>query len=260
MPIRVALTPMESNETANAAGRRDCTIVVTRPERSADRFAALLSAQGSGRFDILVSPLLTIVPVMHDVDLSDFAAIVLTSENAVRSIAPDGVSQRMPAFCVGEATAAAAAEAGFIPTVAENSSDSLVSLALREHSGGKLLHLRGRHAAGDVAGRLNDARLPVEEIIVYDQVKTRLSSAARQALTSGRCVFPVFSPRTAGILTGEAAFAHDLGHAVCCMSVKVAEAFRLNWRCIVVSAPTLPAMLAGTLELAAEPATGRDSG
>ena len=260
MPIRVALTPMESNETAYAAGRRDCAIVVTRPERSAERFAALLSAQGSDRFDILVSPLLTIVPVMHDVDLSDFAAIVLTSENAVRSIALDGMSPQMPAFCVGEVTAAAAAAAGFVPTVAENSSESLVSLAARKHSGGKLLHLRGRHAAGDVAGRLNDAGLPVEEIVVYDQVRTSLSSAARQALASRRCVFPVFSPRTAGFLAGEAAFAPDLGHAVCCMSVKVAEAFRLNWRCIVAPAPTLHAMLSGTLELAGETAARRDSG
>lgn len=251
---------MESNETADAAGRRDCAIVITRPERSAERFAALLSTQGSGRFHILVSPLLKIVPVMHDVDLSAFAAIVLTSENAVRSIALDGVSPRTPAFCVGEATAAAAAAAGFIPTVAENSSESLVSLAVREHSGGKLLHLRGRHAAGDIAGRLNEAGLPVEEIVVYDQVRTRLSSAATRALTVRRCVFPVFSARTAGILAAEAAFAPDLGHAVCCMSVKVAEAFRLNWRCIVASAPTLRAMLSGTLELAAETAARRDSG
>ena len=245
---------MESNETADATGHSDCAIVVTRPVNSAERFADLLSVQGSERFDILVSPLLTIVPVSHDLDLSDFAAILLTSESAVRSIAPDGAPPRMPAFCIGEATAAAAASAGFIPTVAGNSSESLVSLAAREHSGGKLLHLRGRHAAGNVAGRLGDAGLPVEEIVVYDQVRTRLSSAARQALTSKRCVFPVFSPRTAGILAGEAAFAPDLGHAVCCMSANVAEAFRLNWRCIVASAPTVDAMLSGTLELAAEPA------
>ena len=260
MPNRVALTPMESNETANAAGRRDCAIVITRPQRSAERFAALLSAQCSERFDILVSPLLTIVPVMHGVDLSDFTAIVLTSENAVRSVALGGVSPRMPAFCVGEATAAAAAAAGFTPTVAGNSSGSLASLAAREHSGGKLLHLRGRHATGDIAGRLRDAGLPVEEIVVYDQVRNRLGSAARQALTSRRCVFPVFSPRTAGILAGEAAFAPDLGHAVCCMSANVAEAFRLNWRCNVASAPTLHAMLSGTLELAAAPAVPRESG
>ena len=251
---------MESNETANAAGHRDCAIVVTRPERSAERFAALLSAQGSERFDILVSPLLTIVPVAHEVDLSNFAAIVLTSESAVRFTAPGGVSPRMPAYCVGEATAAAAAAAGFIPTVAGNSSESLVSLAAREHSGGKLLHLRGRHAAGDIAGRLHDAGLPAEEVVVYDQVRTRLSSDARQALTLRRCVFPVFSPRTAAILADEAAFAPDLGHAACCMSVKIAEAFRLNWRCTVASAPTLHAMLSGTLELAAQPSARREVG
>ena len=251
---------MESNETANATGRGDCSIVVTRPERSAERFAALLSALGSERFHILVSPLLTIVPVMHDVDLSKFAAIVLTSENAMRSIKPGGVFPRMPAFCIGEATAAAAAAAGFIPKVAGSSSESLVSLVAREHSGGKLLHLRGRHAAGDIAGRLNDAGHPAEQVVVYDQVKTRLDSAARRALTLRRCVFPVFSPRTAGILAGEAAFAPDLGHAVCCMSVKVAEAFRLNWKCIVATAPTLDAMLSATLELAAEPAARGDTG
>ena len=260
MPIRVALTPMESNETANAAGRWDCAIVVTRPERSAERFASLLSAKGSKRFDILVSPLLTIVPVVHEADLSDFAAVVLTSENAVRFTAPGGASPRMPAYCIGEATAAAAAAAGFLPVVAGNSSESLVSLAAREHSGGKLLHLRGRHAAGDIAGRLSDAGLPSEEVVVYDQVRTRLSSAARQALTLKRCVFPVFSPRTAGILADEAAFAPHLGHAVCCMSANVAEAFRLNWRCIVASAPTLRAMLSATLELAAEPAARSESG
>lgn len=251
---------MESNETANAAGHRDCAIVVSRPERSAQRFAALLSAEGSERYDILVSPLLTIVPVAHEVDLSDFAAIVLTSENAVRFTPPGGARPGMPAYCVGEATAAAAAAAGFLPRVAGNSSESLVSLAEREHSGGKLLHLRGRHAAGDITGWLRDAGLPAEEVVVYDQVRTRLGSAARQALTLKRCVFPVFSPRTAGILADEAAFAPDLGHAVCCMSVNVAKAFRLNWRCTVASAPTLRAMLSGTLGLAAEPLARGESG
>ena len=251
---------MESNETANAAGCRDCTIVVTRPRRSADRFAALLSARRPERFDILVSPLLTIVPTMREVDLSNFAAVVLTSENAVRATALRGGSPQMPAYCIGEATAAAAAAAGFLPMVAGNSSESLVSLAAREHSGGKLLHLRGRHAASDIAGRLNGAGLPAEEVVVYDQVRTRLESAARQALARRRCVFPVFSPRTAGILSEEAAFAPDLAHAVCCMSSKVAEAFRLDWRCTVASEPTLQSMLSGTLLLAAEPSARKGSG
>ena len=246
---------MESNETANAAGCRDCAIVVTRPRCSADRFAALLSARRPERFDILVSPLLTIVPTMNEVDLSEFAAVVLTSENAVRVTEPNSVPLGMPAYCIGGATAAAAAVAGFLPTVAGNSSESLVSLAAREHSGGKLLHLRGRHAASDIAGRLNGAGLPAEEVVVYDQVRTRLGSAARQALTRRRCVFPVFSPRTAGILSDEAASAPGLAHAVCCMSTKVAEAFRLDWRCTVAPEPTLQAMLSGTLLLAAETST-----
>ena len=254
MMNRVALARMNSNKAAERAGHEDRTVVITRPERSADRAAAFLSGPGTCRFEILVSPLLTIVPMAPEIDLSDFAAVVLTSENAVLFTDFSNMPKQMPAYCIGEGTAAAAAEAGFSARAAENSSDSLISLAVREHALGKLLYLRGRHAANDVAGMLDQAGLPSEEVIVYDQVPANLNAAARKALIQRRCVFPVFSPRTAEILADEAEFAPDIGHTICCLSTKVANAFRLNWNCTVAPEPTLASILRMTRDVAAGPA------
>ena len=222
---------------------RKRAIIITRPERSAKRTAVQLRSMCPDVVEIVVSPLLEIVPLGVSVDLTREAALVLTSENALRSVNIGIASQEVTAFCVGSRTARTAEQAGFRVRMAANSSSSLVSMIMAERPGGDLIYLRGRHAAVDVAGILRVAGLPASEIVVYDQERRSLGRAASSALNRGACVLPVFSARTAAILSDEASGIPDLGHTVCCLSQNVAEAFGLDWKCIVSEEATSTALL-----------------
>ena len=240
---------MKNNKTTDSDGR-NCAVVITRPARAAERAAAALRAEGQADFEILLSPLLAIVPLVRDVDLGAYDAAVFTSENAALSPAFRNMPKEMPAYCIGDSTAAAANAAGFRAFAADASSESLISLAAAHHGGGKLLYLRGRHGANDIAGALATVGLEAEEAIVYDQRAAALNSAVKSALRRDRCIFPVFSARTGLILSGEARSSPDLGHAICCLSANVADAVELDWDCRIAEEPTLSSLLSLTRSLA----------
>ena len=225
-------------------------MIITRPERSAHRTALQLRSMCSDAIEIVVSPLLEIVPLGVSVDLARGAALVLTSENAMRSVNIGLASREVTAFCIGNRTARTAEQAGFRVRTAANSSSSLVSMIMAEPPGGDLIYLRGRHVAADVAGMLRLAGVHAHEIVVYDQERRSLGRAANLALNRGACILPVFSARTAAILSEEASGIPDLGHTVCCLSQNVAEAFSLNWKCIVAEEATSTALLSLAVDAA----------
>ena len=71
---------------------------------------------------------------------------------------------------------------------------------------GPLLHVRGRHAAGDLVGALAARGIPVKAAELYDQVPQPLSPDARALFAAGAAaVVPLFSPRTARIFARETA-------------------------------------------------------
>jgi uroporphyrinogen-III synthase len=68
---------------------------------------------------------------------------------------------------------------------------------------GALLHVRGEHSRGDIAGRLSRQ---VDEAVAYRQASVPLSEKAREILAGKHAVIlPLFSPRTAQLF-----FKHDL--------------------------------------------------
>ncbi len=199
---------------------------------------------------VIISPLISIEPIGKEADVSGYAALVFTSENAVNSARYRHAPKAMLAFCVGEHTAEAAELAGFRVRIADNSSESLIELIKREHAGGPLLHLRGQHVAQNIADMLVDTGLQADEATVYDQVRCTLNSKARKAVRSRPCVFPVFSPRTARILSEELTGMPDRGHMVCCLSRNVADAFGTGFKTVVASQPTSRSLLALALDTA----------
>jgi len=216
-------------------------LLVTRPEPQASRFAAEVEARCPGRFDIVLSPLMDIAPVVADVDVAGAAALVFTSESGVRvATARWGLAGR-PAFCVGDRTAAAALDAGLAARSAAGDVDDLVTLVTRDGPrDGRILHLRGRHRAGQLVERLRAAGLAAEDVVIYAQVARPLTAAAEAALSgAGPVLAPLFSPRTADLF-GEAVpgAARTRVHPVC-LSAAVRAA--------------LPADLAARAETAARP-------
>jgi uroporphyrinogen-III synthase len=89
-------------------------ILVTRPQPDNEKTGASLRARG---FDVLLAPMLRFEPVaLPDEPAADYAAVIVTSANALRAVEPQLAEYGLlglPLFAVGERTAAAARKAGF---------------------------------------------------------------------------------------------------------------------------------------------------
>lgn len=161
-------------------------VLLTRPEAASRRFAARLEG-----VEAVIAPMMRIAPVAHDAArLAAAARIVLTSVHAVPWAGP-GAGR--VAFCVGPATAKAARAAGF--TVIEGPGDAARLAPMLAGETG-LLHPHGRHVT---------AGLPVEGMVVYDQIALPLPESGRAVLAGARPVlWPLFSPRSARLAAAEA--------------------------------------------------------
>lgn len=182
-------------------------ILVTRP---ADDAGPLMEALDRLGYEPLLVPMLRIRP--NDdapFDLGDGAGFLFTSANGVRALARRaglaGVlpqALRLPAYAVGDATARAAREAGFVQV--ESASGDVYALAeltavRRRPEDGPLLHVAGTDVAGDLAGMLGERGFSVRRFALYQAVAAeRLDPAAYAALESGTAAGAAFfSPRTA---------------------------------------------------------------
>ncbi len=88
-------------------------VLVTRPEDDARSLVAALEARGH---EALVAPMLTIAPapgVEAPLALDGVQALVFTSANGARVFARLSDERDLPVFTVGDASAAAARDAGF---------------------------------------------------------------------------------------------------------------------------------------------------
>ncbi|WP_265499371.1 uroporphyrinogen-III synthase [Paracoccus beibuensis] len=162
-------------------------LLLTRPRTDSLRFAATMPG-----WRCVISPILAIRPVDHDAArLHDAPGLVFTSAHAVAAAGP---GRGRPAICVGGRTAGVARDAGFAVVEGEGTADSL--LPLLAAAGVPLVHPHGRHLA---------QVLPVPGVVVYDQVSQPLDDAARELLAGDEpVILPVFSPRSADLLSAQA--------------------------------------------------------
>ncbi|SFL03669.1 uroporphyrinogen-III synthase [Shimia haliotis] len=169
------------------------TILITRPAAAADRFVAAMRDDGIGQ-DTLMSPLLRVEKTTEPVSYVGFTGVIFTSVNGVEAAPPSD----LPAWCVGQATAAVARSKGWLATAAGGNSGTLIARITADAPTGPLLHLRGNISRGDVATRLSEAGIATREAIVYDQELCGLTDEAKDILTRETpVVVPLFSPRTA---------------------------------------------------------------
>lgn len=184
-------------------------LILTRPAAQSSAFAAEIARALPGRFaPVLVSPLLEVAPTGAPVDLAGVQALLFTSANGVEAFAEATRDRTLPALCVGEMTAAAARASGFAARSANGDVAALADLAAEAWRPGRgdLLHVRGRHAAGDLLGALAGRGIPARAVELYDQRPQPLAPEALGLLASGApAVVPLFSPRTARIFAREVA-------------------------------------------------------
>lgn len=126
----------------------------------------------------MVRPLLEIRPLPQPPpDLSDVAALAFTSVNGVAAFAALSPARDRPVFTVGDATAAAAWEAGFAGV--RSADGALPDLArLIDASGvGPILVPGAREPAGDLSALVR--RVQVRPLAVYAAIETEASPPSR---------------------------------------------------------------------------------
>lgn len=176
-------------------------LLLTRPLAAASRFLAACEAARGAPLPAVLSPILAIRPLAVALTRRP-AAVILTSENGAARAGELGLAD-LPAWCVGPRTAAVATAQGLRALVAGPDAEALLDALVAARPAGPLLHLRGEHARGDLAARLSEVGLEVQEAVAYRQEALPPRPEARAAL-DGRdpLVVPLFSPRSATLLAG----------------------------------------------------------
>jgi uroporphyrinogen-III synthase len=166
------------------------TVLVTRGRPGADRTAAALRDIG---INPIVSPVLDVnFRARIDTDLSDVQAIAFTSANGVRAWAARRPERNFPVFAVAKATAEAARGIGFVDVQAAGGNViSLAEMIARQRmpEDGEILHVRGVHTAGDLAGDLEKVGFKVRNAMGYGTVSVdTLGEQAIAAIISGGAI------------------------------------------------------------------------
>jgi uroporphyrinogen-III synthase len=206
-------------------------VLLTRPEPDAQRTAAALRARGH---EVIIAPLLHI-EILSNADLGagPWAAILVTSANAVRAIAAHrrrAGLHTVPVFAVGQRSAQAMREAGFADVAsADGNVDDLANLvAARMKPGMPLLYLAGEERSGDLAGVLRARNFTVQTVLVYRAIAAAtLPRHASDALTAGIDAVLHFSRRSAEAYVSAARDAGGLDALTkpvhLCLSGRIAE-------------------------------------
>jgi len=232
-------------------------LLVTRPEPDAERTAATLRARGH---EPLIGSLLRIEAVGVEIGEGPFAAVLMTSANAARAIATHPERPRLvrlPALVVGERSALAAREAGFVDveSAGGNAAD-LTRLAARRFGGhgARLIYLCGWDRSVDLAGDLAHEGIEVQGVEIYRAITAeRLPCGIEAALRAGQLDGVLhFSERSARAYLAAAERAGCLEAALrptqYCLSAQVAAPLKKagSARLRVAERPDEPALLALT--------------
>jgi uroporphyrinogen-III synthase len=217
-------------------------VLLTRPREDSAAVAHTLRAGG---IDVVVEPLIEIIPRPVALELEGVQAVLLTSANGARALADATGERRIKVLTVGEATAAEARALGFTDVEAA-AGDVTALTALARHrldpQGGRLIHVAGSAVAGDLAGSLAESGFCIRREILYEARPIAAFQPGTAAmLREGRIDGVVFfSPRTASAFVSLVAAA-DLGSAMRSLvgfflSPAVADAAAsLAWREVCVS-------------------------
>lgn len=166
-------------------------VLILRPQPGADETADRARARG---LEPVIAPLFTVRPLDWDPPSpDDFDAVLVTSANAPRQ-AGDALASftHLPAYAVGDASAAAAREAGF-GTVRIGPSDGAAALRLMESDGIR----RAVHFTAPEPAELPRSDVSITQIPVYITLPgDRLPDEAIAAVNAGAVVL-LHSPRAA---------------------------------------------------------------
>lgn len=227
-------------------------VLITRPREDAGPLAGLLADRG---FDCFVEPLLEVdFTRARGADLPSHAAVLLTSANGARALDLAGGDRARPIYAVGDATAREARRLGFSDVASAGGDvDDLAALVAgaRLPGDGTLLHVAGKHVAGDLPGLLEAGGFTVIRRQLYEvNAATAFTADLESAFVRDDiAAVLLFSPRTAKTFNRLAATGgtgRQMRNCLAlCLSDAVADAVAgLSWRGVhVAAAPTQDALV-----------------
>lgn len=220
-------------------------VAITRALPDAERTAERVRERGA---IAVLAPLLRIEPCAHDIDLRGAQAVLFTSANGVRAFAGASSHTSLPVIAVGGATAQAAREAGFANVRSSDGDGSALFALARatlDPAAGKLVHISGRHVAGDLAGAFRSAGFIYERRIAY----TAEAVAAPPRAFAEKLDLVLFHSRRAAAIFLALGAPGAAGMAAACLSEAIAAKARAApWRRMIVApAPHEDALLQAAL-------------
>ena len=160
-------------------------LLLTRALAQAEAFAIDMRAATS--LEPVISPMQKMVDLPVEVDLTGISSLAFTSKNGVEAFARKS-HVRLPAYCVGEATAQCARNLGFEALAASGNVESLS--AKLPQSG--VLHLHGVHVTSG---------LGTKSQAIYEQESLPLEPSTQALLSTGKiAAIALFSPRSSKLL------------------------------------------------------------
>jgi uroporphyrinogen-III synthase len=234
-------------------------VLVTRPDPDSATTAATLRARGH---EVLLAPALRFEPIpLPPADAADYAAVIVTSANALRAVAPQLEGHpllKLPLFAVGAQTAAAARRAGFAEVIsADSDAEGLRDCVVRHvravaaENTGPLLYLAGADISRDLAGELGARGIDVVTRTAYRMVPiahlprdicdafaaSRIAAVLHYSVRSARGFLE--AAREAGVEIAALAILQ------CCISAAVAQVLREAGaaRVVVAASPDEDALL-----------------
>ena len=164
------------------------SVLVTRPQPAGDELADKLRREG---FSVWLAPMTEYVEIPADVpDFDRYQAIIFTSAQGVNLFARK-FHERLPIiFAVGDATAQAAAKAGFsrVYSAAGDGRDvvELIKSKKTDLRLERLLHICGEDTAQDIGELLSGSGLVVTRVPIYKaRLMEKLPADVGQALAEG---------------------------------------------------------------------------
>jgi uroporphyrinogen-III synthase len=217
-------------------------VVITRPQADGERTATALRARGH---EVLVAPLMGVEVIAANL-AGEWGAVIVTSANAPNAIAHNPARDaliKLPLFAVGQRSAEAARQTGFINVISAGGDvRDLVRTLVEEHADAKapLLYLAGEDRAADLIGELSTRGIAAEIRVVYRAVAAPFPPALIEALRVGAFdIVMHFSRRSAENYVAGAKRAGIVGPALAvrhlCLSAQVAEPLA-GASCIAVAA------------------------
>ena len=203
-------------------------ILVTRPQPDAERTAAGLAALGL--VPVIAPMLVAKYSTAPLPDASRFAAIAVTSANAVRALAARPEAEtfaHLPVYAVGDQTAAEARATGFDRvSSAKGTLHDLAATLAAERPPGTILYPAAHHQSGDLAGLLADAGMEVVTHVLYAmEPAADFPPDVSAELSRGAIEGAVFYSRRTAQIFSELAADMALGRRLhcLCLSENVAE-------------------------------------